>query len=107
MNDYGIFRMNPVMRFAISLAMALFIILAIIPFTLAGLLLIHGQTCQGRLFAMAVIVGLLAPVALWLATYRKRKRGTLTASACLGILALVFLGIGDKGTDNPYAIRGR
>jgi hypothetical protein len=32
MNDYGIFRMNPVMRFALSLAMALFIILVIVPF---------------------------------------------------------------------------
>jgi pimeloyl-ACP methyl ester carboxylesterase len=93
MNDYGIFRMNPVMRFALSLAMALYIILAITPFILAGLLLVHGETCQGRLFASAVIAGLLAPVALWFAAYRKRKRGTLTASACLGGLALLLLGI--------------
>lgn len=65
MNDYGTFRMHPMMRFAISLAMSLFIILAIIPFTLAGLLLVHGETCQGRLFAIAVILGLLSPVVLW------------------------------------------
>ena len=93
MNDYGISRMNPVMRFALSLAMALYIILAITPFILAGLLFVHGETCQGRLFAIAVIAGLLAPAALWFAAYRKRKRGTLTASACLGGLALLLLGI--------------
>jgi len=106
MNDYGIFRMNPVMRFAISLAMSLFIILAIIPFTLAGLLLVHAETCQGRLFAMAVIAGLLSPVVLWFATYRKRKRGTLTASACLGVLSLLFIGINYIFTPDGQPLAG-
>lgn len=93
MNEYGTFQMNPVTRFAISLAMALYIVLAVPAFALAGLLLVHGETCQGRLFAIAVIVGLPAPVAFWLAAYRRRKRGALTTSACLGALALLFLGI--------------
>ena len=106
MNDYGIFRMNLVMRFAISLAMALYIILAITPFILAGLLLVHAETCQGRLFASAVIAGLLSPVAFWFATYRKRKRGTLMVSACLAVLALLLLGINYLLTSDGQPLAG-
>ena len=98
--------MNPAMRFAISLPMALYIVLSVPAFVLAGLLLAHGETLQGRLFAIAVIVGLPAPVALWLAVYTRRKRGPLTVGACLGILALLFLGINFTFTPDGQPLPG-
>lgn len=85
--------MKSAMRFAISLAMVLYMVFAVPAFVLAGLLLVHGETCQGRLFAIAAIVGLPVPAVLRVAAYRKRLRGALTLAATLGITAVLLLGI--------------
>ncbi len=85
--------MNPAMRFAVSLPMKIYIVLAVPVLMLAGLLLVHGHTCQGRIFAIAVIVGLPTPVVLWFLAYRRRIRGTFTLAAALGIAAVLLLGI--------------
>lgn len=82
-----------ILKFAISLAMCLFVIGSVPLFVLAGMLLVHAETCQGRLFAIAVILGLASPVLLWVVTYLKRKRFALIVALTPGILALVLLGI--------------
>ena len=56
---------NSPLRFIVSLAVALYGMASVPILLLAGLLLVHAETCQGRLFAVAVIAGLPAPVLLW------------------------------------------
>lgn len=93
MNKGGIFRIKPVLKMIVSLSAALYIICSVPIFALAGLLLAHGETVQGHLFAVAVILGVPVPVLLWVASYLKRKRTILTAAACMGALAFLLLGV--------------
>ena len=81
------------LKFIVSVAAALYLVGAVIIYVLAGLLLAHGATCQGRLFAVAVLLGLPAPVLLWFATYLQRKRAIITVALALGAGALLLLGI--------------
>lgn len=84
--------------------MAFYMVLAVPGFVLAGLLLIHGETSQGRLFAVATIIGLLAPIALGLAAYRQRKKVALIISAGLSVLALIFVGINYNFTPDGQSL---
>jgi len=85
---------NPLIKAVIALAVALYIVFSIPVFVMAGLLLIHGETCQGRLFAIAVIVPLPVPVLMWFITYYiKRKQVYLISATTLIILSILLLGI--------------
>ena len=86
-------QIHPARRGLLSLAAALFLILSVPISVLAALLLAHGETVQGRLFAVAVMTGLPAPVLLWVASYLRRKRRLLSAAVILVGLSLLLLGI--------------
>ena len=99
-------RLKPALMVALSLVMTLYMICAIPVLVLAGMLLVHACTAQGRLFALAVIFGLPAPVLLWVATHIRRKRGVLTAGAACGLLAILLLGTDYLLTPDGLALPG-
>ena len=82
---------NPGIKSVVVLAVMIFIILSLPILALALLLLAHGGTCQGRLFAGAVIFAIPIPVLLLLASYFKRKHVCLMTTAALGILSAFLL----------------
>ena len=79
------------LKFMTSVSIALFIILSVPLLVMAGLLLIHGETCAGRLFAVAVILGLPALVMLWISSFLRRKRRAFMIAAIRGGMAIGLL----------------
>lgn len=96
----------PAVRFGAALAAALYMLLYVPAAGLALLLLVHAQTGQARLFATATLVGLPAPVLLWLALYLRRKRATLWTAAGLALAALLLLGLDLAWTAPGHASPG-
>ena len=61
-------RLLPSLRFVLSLSAAVYIVCSVPVLCMAWLLLAHGETCQGRLFATAVLAGVPVPVLVWVAS---------------------------------------
>jgi hypothetical protein len=71
--------------------MALFIIASVPLLVMAVLLLIHGETWAGHLFAVAVIMGLPAIVIVWISSFLKHKRTALMVAVIMGGIAICLL----------------
>ncbi len=106
LNQAGMAKTRFVLRFVVSVTMTLYIIFLVPIYILAGLLLAHAETCQGRLFAMAVILGCPAPVMFWIASYLRRKRGILTVALASGMTAVLLLGIDYYLTPEGLPMKG-
>ena len=94
------------LKFIASVSLALFIVLSVPLLVMAGLLLIHAETCAGRLFAVAVILGLPALVMLWISSFLKRKRRTFMVAAIMGGMAIGLLCIDYGLTPNGLSMSG-
>ncbi len=105
MNRGGIFLIRRVFKLILSLGVSLYIIFSVPIFVMAGLLLAHGETFQGRLFAVAVSAGLPVPILLWVGSFLKRKRATLTVAGVLSVFALLLLGIDYGLTPDGLPLR--
>ena len=74
----------------LSIATCVYITAGLPAIALALLLVIHGETEQGRIFGLASILLFPAPVILWLTSYRNIPRLPRKASICLLVPALLL-----------------
>ncbi len=93
MNESSNSPLATAVRRVVAVLACVYLVCAVPVLVLAALLLVQGETCQGRLFAMAVLVGVPAPLLLWLGSYPRPERVTLAAGAILGALTLLLLGL--------------
>jgi pimeloyl-ACP methyl ester carboxylesterase len=74
-----------------ALPIALYLLLSVPALLLAGILLVHAATWQGRLFALAVITALPAPVLMWIACYVEQKLNLLHAASVTVVSSFLLL----------------
>jgi dienelactone hydrolase len=106
MREHNISHVNASLRIMGFALMAFLVGVSVLAFLLAGLLLVHGETCQGRLFALAVVVGLPALAVLCLSWHIKRRQRALIVAASMGLLAMLLLGVDYHLTPNGRSLPG-
>lgn len=82
--------MKTLLRSLLSIAACVYTIAGLPAFALAILLLIQGETLQGRLFGLASILLFPVPMLLWLGTFPRLSRALRTGSIGLLIPALLL-----------------
>lgn len=83
-----------------------YLVLGLPGFILAVLLLAQGETVQGRVVALAVMLLYPAPVLYWLGGFVRRRRPVSVASLCLVMLALIMFAGCYFATPDGWAERG-
>lgn len=98
--------MKAFLRLLLSVLLCLYIILCLPIAVLAMMLIVQGETVQGRMFGWVAVLLMVVPVLIWLTSYAKRRRQLVVVSLCLVATGAILIGVCYYMTPDGRALPG-